>query len=179
MDCLLCVRRCFGLSGKTFSVGREQIVPTVVLDTSTMGLFTCTSFTLNLTWLIDLFWFISGNDVVIVKNGHRICGTGAAISTVPIVQNKAYFEAKVQQTGNECKSWQHNLCDCVCLGFNFSLCWVIYEALFLFELMPFCLLWFWLINAFRNVLLLVIVISAIIVFLLSNRLSIIRKRKET
>ena len=40
-----------------------------------------------------------GNDVVVVKNGHRICGTGAALATVPIVQNKAYFEAKVQQAG--------------------------------------------------------------------------------
>ncbi|CAG2122899.1 unnamed protein product, partial [Medioppia subpectinata] len=40
-----------------------------------------------------------GTDVVIVKKGHRICGTGGAITTTPIVQNKAYFEVKVQQTG--------------------------------------------------------------------------------
>lgn len=37
--------------------------------------------------------------MVIVKNGHRICGTGAALASAPVVQNKAYFEVKVQQTG--------------------------------------------------------------------------------
>lgn len=43
---------------------------------------------------------ISGNDVVIVKNGKRICGTGAALSNAPIAQDKAYFEVKLQSTGN-------------------------------------------------------------------------------
>lgn len=77
MDCLLCIRKCFGISGQTsYSLVKEQLIPKVVLDTSSMG-----------------------NDVVIVKKGHRICGTGGAISTSPIVQNKAYFEVKVQQTG--------------------------------------------------------------------------------
>ncbi|RWS15255.1 alpha-1:2-mannosyltransferase ALG9-like protein [Dinothrombium tinctorium] len=55
---------------------KDQLIATVVLDTTNMG-----------------------NDVVIVKNGHRICGTGAALATAPIVQNKAYFEVKLQQTG--------------------------------------------------------------------------------
>ena len=41
-----------------------------------------------------------GHEVVIVKNGIRICGTGAALGNVPILQNKAYFEVKLQQTGN-------------------------------------------------------------------------------
>jgi hypothetical protein len=41
----------------------------------------------------------SGQDVVIVKNGRRLCGTGGAISNVPIIQNKAYFEVKVQAKG--------------------------------------------------------------------------------
>jgi hypothetical protein len=40
-----------------------------------------------------------GYGVVIVKNGHRICGTGAAIANAPIAQNKAYFEAKLQSSG--------------------------------------------------------------------------------
>ncbi|KAL8578367.1 hypothetical protein ACOMHN_031741 [Nucella lapillus] len=40
-----------------------------------------------------------GNDVVIVKNGKRICGTGAALANAPIAQNKAYFEIKIQCTG--------------------------------------------------------------------------------
>ncbi|MCL4122751.1 UNVERIFIED_CONTAM: hypothetical protein GTU68_015993, partial [Idotea baltica] len=40
-----------------------------------------------------------GHEVVIVKNGMRICGTGAALGNTPILQNKAYFEVKLQQTG--------------------------------------------------------------------------------
>jgi hypothetical protein len=36
---------------------------------------------------------------VIVKNGRRICGTGAAFSNAPINQDKAYFEVKVQSSG--------------------------------------------------------------------------------
>ena len=53
-------------------------------------------------FLFLLYWFIflfSGNDVVIVKNGRRICGTGAALANAPIAQNKAYFEIKIQCTG--------------------------------------------------------------------------------
>jgi hypothetical protein len=34
-----------------------------------------------------------------VKNGQRICGSGAALANTPIVQNKAYFEAKLQSSG--------------------------------------------------------------------------------
>uniref|UniRef100_A0A1I8A1H0 SPRY domain-containing protein 7 n=1 Tax=Steinernema glaseri TaxID=37863 RepID=A0A1I8A1H0_9BILA len=40
-----------------------------------------------------------GSEVVILKNGTRICGTGGALATAPIVQNKAYFQVNVQQTG--------------------------------------------------------------------------------
>ena len=45
------------------------------------------------------FFFLSGNDVVIVKNGRRICGNGAGLANAPIAQNKAYFEIKIQCTG--------------------------------------------------------------------------------
>ncbi|EPB67507.1 SPRY domain protein, partial [Ancylostoma ceylanicum] len=45
------------------------------------------------------FHFFSGKDVVILKEGERICGTGAALGTLPIVQNKAYFQVDVQQNG--------------------------------------------------------------------------------
>lgn len=47
---------------------------------------------------------ITGNEVVIVKNGTRICGSGGVLCTAPIVQNKCYFEVKVQQSGkwNSC-----------------------------------------------------------------------------
>ena len=41
----------------------------------------------------------AGQDVVIVKNGRRLCGTGGALSNVPIIQNKAYFEVKIQANG--------------------------------------------------------------------------------
>ena len=34
-----------------------------------------------------------------VKNGSRLCGTGAVKASTPILQNKAYWEVKVQQSG--------------------------------------------------------------------------------
>lgn len=43
----------------------------------------------------------AGQDVVIVKNGQRICGSGAALANAPLVQNKSYFEVKVQQAGEK------------------------------------------------------------------------------
>ena len=49
--------------------------------------------------IISSIDYISGQDVVIVKSGRRICGTGAALGNAPIVQNKAYFEVKIQSTG--------------------------------------------------------------------------------
>lgn len=70
--CLCCLRM---LNGKSGHIPLKEI-PTVQLDTNHMG-----------------------NDVVIVKNGKRICGTGAALSNAPIAQDKAYFEVKLQSTG--------------------------------------------------------------------------------
>ena len=43
--------------------------------------------------------FITGQEAVVVKNGSRLCGTGAARSSTPILQNKAYWEFKLQQAG--------------------------------------------------------------------------------
>jgi len=40
-----------------------------------------------------------GNECVIVKNGKRICGTGSALANVQIVQDKCYFEVKIQSSG--------------------------------------------------------------------------------
>ncbi|KAK2719069.1 hypothetical protein QYM36_004782 [Artemia franciscana] len=40
-----------------------------------------------------------GQEVVIIKNGTRICGSGAALASIPILQDKAYFEVKIQQGG--------------------------------------------------------------------------------
>jgi hypothetical protein len=42
---------------------------------------------------------ISGQEAVVVKNGSRLCGTGCARATTPILQNKAYWEIKLQQSG--------------------------------------------------------------------------------
>nr|CAG4642085.1 EOG090X0EPP [Eurycercus lamellatus] len=40
-----------------------------------------------------------GQEVVLVKNGSRICGTGGALGNTPIMQDKAYFEVRLQQSG--------------------------------------------------------------------------------
>uniref|UniRef100_A0AAQ5XFB3 SPRY domain-containing protein 7 n=1 Tax=Amphiprion ocellaris TaxID=80972 RepID=A0AAQ5XFB3_AMPOC len=40
-----------------------------------------------------------GTDVVIVKSGRRICGTGGCLANAPLHQNKSYFEFKIQSTG--------------------------------------------------------------------------------
>ncbi|XP_017589153.1 PREDICTED: SPRY domain-containing protein 7 [Corvus brachyrhynchos] len=45
------------------------------------------------------FCSIKGTDVVIVKNGRRICGTGGCLANAPLHQNKSYFEFKIQSTG--------------------------------------------------------------------------------
>ena len=42
---------------------------------------------------------MTGNECVIVKNGTRICGTGAALATADVVQDKSYFEIKIQSEG--------------------------------------------------------------------------------
>ena len=36
---------------------------------------------------------------MVVKNGSRLCGTGASRASTPILQNKAYWEFKLQQSG--------------------------------------------------------------------------------
>lgn len=40
-----------------------------------------------------------GSEVVIIKNGLRLCGTGGALGSAPLIQTKSYFEVKVQQEG--------------------------------------------------------------------------------
>ncbi|KAG8230954.1 hypothetical protein J437_LFUL010841 [Ladona fulva] len=71
-----CLRNCFqGFSFSSASIPRKEINP-IVLDSNYMG-----------------------HEVVIVKNGHRICGTGGALVSAPLVQSKSYFEVKIQQSG--------------------------------------------------------------------------------
>lgn len=52
-----------------------------------------------ITYIYELVC-VSGHEVVIVKNGQRICGSGGALASAPLVQSKAYFEVKIQQSGN-------------------------------------------------------------------------------
>ncbi|XP_063242337.1 SPRY domain-containing protein 7 [Bacillus rossius redtenbacheri] len=40
-----------------------------------------------------------GQEVVIVKNGQRVCGSGGTLASAPLVQSKAYFEVKLLQSG--------------------------------------------------------------------------------
>lgn len=37
--------------------------------------------------------------MVVLKKGCRICGSGGAVATAPLVQSKSYFEVKIQQSG--------------------------------------------------------------------------------
>lgn len=62
--------------GDTPHIPASQPIPEVILDTSTMG-----------------------QEAVVVKNGLRLCGTGSARGSAPILQDKAYWEVKVQQGG--------------------------------------------------------------------------------
>ncbi|XP_060517185.1 SPRY domain-containing protein 7 [Cylas formicarius] len=41
-----------------------------------------------------------GYEVVIVKGGQRVCGSGAVLGSAPLVQSKSYFEVKIQQSGS-------------------------------------------------------------------------------
>ena len=58
------------------------------------------------------FFFKTGEDAVIVKNGRRLCGTGGALANVSITQNKAYFEVKIQAMGKlkSIMEYQENFC---------------------------------------------------------------------
>lgn len=95
-------------------------VPQVQLDTGHMGEWFSTlpvAFVkelvcfFHLDWSLEWFsfrtcvyfckssiWFL-GNEVVIVKSGKRICGSGAALANAAILQNKCYFEMKIQSGG--------------------------------------------------------------------------------
>lgn len=42
---------------------------------------------------------MTGHEVVIVMNGLRACGQGCALTNVPLVQSKSYFEVRIRQEG--------------------------------------------------------------------------------
>ncbi len=72
----------------------------VSLDvTKTGNIFITNMMEINISIRLIFYNEILGQDVVIVKNGRRLCGTGGALANVPIIQNKAYFEVKIQANG--------------------------------------------------------------------------------
>ncbi|KAJ1370199.1 hypothetical protein KIN20_031880 [Parelaphostrongylus tenuis] len=75
-SCVECMQGPSFTATASYSQMTNLIPPTIRLDTSRCG-----------------------KDIVILKEGERICGTGAALGTLPIVQNKAYFQVNVQQSG--------------------------------------------------------------------------------
>jgi len=77
--CFGSISNCFYGTGEWESAPKVPVLPVlpdVLLDTSCMG-----------------------QEAVVVKNGSRLCGTGAARASTPILQNKAYWEVKIQQSG--------------------------------------------------------------------------------
>nr|CAG4636558.1 EOG090X0EPP [Eubosmina coregoni]SVE70093.1 EOG090X0EPP [Eubosmina coregoni] len=64
-----------------------------------LGLTTQVSVQVPVKPLICLNNSSIGQEVVLVKNGSRICGTGASLANVAIMQDKAYFEVRLQQSG--------------------------------------------------------------------------------
>lgn len=71
-----CLRNCFDSFGLTAGQISREERNLIALDTTHMG-----------------------HEVVIVKNGLRVCGRGGALTNAPLVQSKSYFEVKVQQGG--------------------------------------------------------------------------------
>ncbi|KOC69876.1 SPRY domain-containing protein 7 [Habropoda laboriosa] len=71
-----CLRNCFdGFGFAATQIPKREPNP-IALDTSYMG-----------------------HEVVIVKNGLRVCGRGGALTNAPLAQSKSYFEVKIQQGG--------------------------------------------------------------------------------
>lgn len=77
MSCLCPCFRSYYTAGPTSGGGMmEKLLPQVVLDHS-----------------------YCGEDAVLVKGASRICGTGGALANAPLMQDKAYWEVKVQTEG--------------------------------------------------------------------------------
>lgn len=68
----------------------------IQLDNAYIGIQFARALTKHIGYIVFIF---VGHEVVLVKNGGRICGTGGALATAPLVQSKSYFEVKIQQGG--------------------------------------------------------------------------------
>ncbi|KAH0568180.1 SPRY domain-containing protein 7 [Cotesia glomerata] len=71
-----CLKNCFNGLGFTGVKAPQKEFNPITLDTSHMG-----------------------HEVVVVMNGLRVCGQGCALTNVPLVQSKSYFEVKIRQDG--------------------------------------------------------------------------------
>lgn len=81
---------------------RLQEVQQVVIDTTRMGEYDIVQYcTQAYVYDFKLFYYTTGVDCVVVKSGRRVCGTGGALANAPIVQDKSYFEVKIQCGGQE------------------------------------------------------------------------------
>lgn len=54
----------------------------------------------GVTVVLFVCCMFEGYEVVIVKGGQRVCGSGGALGNAPLVQSKSYFEVKIQQGGS-------------------------------------------------------------------------------
>ena len=122
-----CFRSCanafdLGISAHTIPIKRP---PLIVLDSNQAGKLICYSRVFFQSSAYDFFYWVKflfltkteniylyvytwifchiisfiGQEVVLLKNGMRICGTGGALGNTPIMQDKSYFEVRIQQTG--------------------------------------------------------------------------------
>lgn len=91
-----CLRR----SSKN-SFPMNQPDSTIALDSGHIGrfLFLMTKIRFHL-------FIVLGQEVVILKNGKRVCGSGGAVLNQALLQSKSYFEVKIQQSGH----WSLGLC---------------------------------------------------------------------
>jgi len=54
---------------------------------------------INANAYISLDTQFMGDEAIVLKCGTRLCGTGGVLLNVPLIQNKSYFEVKIQQSG--------------------------------------------------------------------------------
>lgn len=64
--------------------------------------------------------------MVLLKNETRICGTGASMANTPLVQNKAYFQVNIKQTGillvsRKLRARHQDLCHFLTLKLNYGI----------------------------------------------------------
>lgn len=63
---------------------------------------------------------IAGQEVVVLKNGTRACGSGGVVLSTPLLQSKSYFEVSGRKENN-CVRWIAYIYDInICFRWKFS-----------------------------------------------------------